>query len=351
MDVESLKRKYSFYSVIVPSFNRVDEIQDLVQSIEQLVFAREKFELIIVDDGSTDDTLSYLKKYAQDTTINFSFYTQENQGPGTARNTGMNNARGDFFIFIDSDCTVPEQWLSDIDSQINQEAADAFGGPDSFRDDFSPLLKAINYSMTSFITTGGLRGKKGKKLAKFYPRSFNMGLSRQLWEEIGGFGNLRHGQDIEFSNRIIKAGAKVVFIEPAYVYHKRRTNFRRFYRQVYNWGVARINLYKIDKSMLEPLHTLPAIFTLIVFIILILGIFSEFFRILLTVGIISWCIITLYSMIDALRMYKQVLPALIVPFIIPAQIFGYGLGFINNYIRRVIFGKKEKVGFKKTYYK
>jgi len=321
------KQTYSFYSIIVPSFNRLDEINELLPAIENLKFDRKRFELIIVDDGSTDDTVSLLEGYKQKTDINFSFYTQKNQGPGAARNTGMSNAKGDFFIFIDSDCSVPPQWLSEIDKNFIITAGDAFGGPDSFRADFPPLLKAINYSMTSFITTGGLRGKKGKKLAKFYPRSFNMGLSRKIWEN------------------------RVEFIETAHVYHKRRTNFKRFYKQVYNWGVARINLYKIDKSMLEPLHAIPAIFTFSVFTICVLALFFDFFRLLFVAGCLLWCLIVLYSMIDALRMYKEIKPALLVPFIIPAQIFGYGLGFINNFIRRIILGKPEKVGFKKTYYK
>ena len=342
---------YDFYSVIVPSFNRLDELKELLPSIACLDFAQDRFELIIVDDGSTDETIRFLKKYQGEAKFNFSFYTQENQGPGAARNTGITNARGDFFIFIDSDCTVPPQWLKEIDLMLTDTRADACGGPDSFREDFSPLLKAINYSMTSFLTTGGMRGKKGKKLAKFYPRSFNMGLSRALYEKIGGFGSLRHGQDIEFSNRIIRSGAQVCFIDKAHVYHKRRTNFRRFYRQVYNWGVARINLYKIDKAMLEPLHALPAVFTLATVSVAFIALFSGFFRILLSLGAVMWLLLTLYSTFDAMRMYRQIKPGLLVPFVIPAQIFGYGLGFINNFTRRIILGKAEKVGFKKNYYK
>jgi glycosyltransferase involved in cell wall biosynthesis len=346
-----LNSQYRFYSIIVPSFNRLDEIKELIPTVELQNFDKNQFELIIVDDGSTDDTVAFIKDYKEQSQINFNYQVQKNQGPGAARNNGMKNARGDFFIFVDSDCTVPVHWLSEIEAQLNKSGADAFGGPDSYRDDFPPVLKAINYSMTSFITTGGLRGKKGKKLAKFYPRSFNMGLSRKLWEKIGGFGNLRHGQDIEFSNRIIKSQANVAYIDNAFVYHKRRTNFRRFYKQVYNWGVARINLYKIDKSMLEPLHAIPAIFTLSAIIICILAFFFDFFRFLFVLGFTGWCLIIIFSMIDALRIYKEIIPALLVPFIISAQIFGYGLGFINNFTRRIILGKPEKVGFKKSYYK
>jgi glycosyltransferase involved in cell wall biosynthesis len=339
------------YSVIVPSFNRADEIADLIDSVRQLSFDHNRFELIIVDDGSTDGTLQLLSDLKTKPGALLNFHTQRNQGPGAARNTGMSKAGGDFFIFIDSDCTVPPTWLAEIDRALQESQADAFGGPDTYAENFPALLKAINYTMTSFITTGGLRGKKGKKLAKFYPRSFNMGLSRSLQEKIGGFGSLRHGQDIEFSHRIIQSGAKVIFIATAPVFHKRRTNIRRFYKQVFNWGVARINLYMIDRRMLEPLHTLPAAVTGLALIIIILAFFTEPARAMLVIGLVIAALILLVSMIDALRLYRQIKPALLLPLIMPAQIFGYGLGFIFNYLRRVIFKMPEKVGFKKHYYK
>jgi glycosyltransferase involved in cell wall biosynthesis len=339
------------YSIIVPSYNRSEEIKELIDSIIQLNFDRSRFELLIVDDGSTDSTLDLLEGYKKDLGSSLVYYTQKNQGPGAARNTGMSKASGDFFIFIDSDCTVPENWLSEIDKSLQENQADAFGGADTYSDNFPSLLKAINYSMTSFITTGGLRGKKGKKLARFYPRSFNMGLTRQLWKKIGGFGTLRHGQDIEFSSRILKSGALVIFVDKAAVYHKRRTTIRRFYKQVFNWGMARINLYKIDKSMLEPLHALPAIVTLLSILCFLFALIFPSFRIVLYTGLVLALTILLVSMIDAWRLYRDWKPALLLPLIMPAQIIGYGLGFVYNYIRRVIFKKKEKIGFKKSYYK
>ncbi len=340
-----------FYSVIVASYNRLDEIKDLLVSFESLEFDRGNFELIVVDDGSTDGTLEFLKEYRANVSYKFNYVAQENRGPGAARNLGMEVAQGDFFIFIDSDCSVPPNWLSEIDRELQKTNADAFGGPDSYRKDFPPLLKAINYTMTSFLTTGGLRGKKGKKLAKFYPRSFNMGISRKLADKIGGFGNLRHGQDIEYSYRILASGASVVFVGNAPVYHKRRTNIRRFYRQVFNWGVARINLYKINRTMLEPLHMFPAFATLISLAVLVLAFFSSIFQNLLFAGLILAGGIALYSMFDAIRIYREIKPALLIPLILPAQIYGYGLGFIYNFIRRSVFRKGEKVGFQKTYYK
>jgi len=346
-----VKQKTQKYSIIVPSFNRADEIKDLIESMKQLKFDRTRFEVVIVDDGSDDNTLELLKKYKVELGDLITYYTQRNEGPGAARNTGMSRANGDFFIFLDSDCTVPENWLTEIDKSVTENNADAFGGPDTYKENFPALLKSINYSMTSFITTGGLRGKKGKKLAKFYPRSFNMGLTRKLWDKIGGFGSLRHGQDIEFSNRILKSGAVVVFVEKAAVFHKRRTNIRRFYKQVFNWGVARVNLYKIDSAMLEPLHAGPAVVTLMTILTIILAFFFTPIRLILFAGLVFAIFILSISMFDAMRMYRQIKPALLLPLIMPAQIFGYGLGFIYNFTRRVIFKKKEKIGFQKSYYK
>ncbi len=340
-----------FYSVIIPTYNRMEELAELLPSLRLLDFPRDRFEVILSDDGSTDDTARLAEYFRGQTDLPLVYLRQENKGPGAARNAAMEKARGDFFIFIDSDVTVPRNWLKEIAAAVEKEQADAFGGPDTYRDSFPPLLKAINYSMTSFITTGGLRGKKGKKLAKFYPRSFNMGLSRTLWQKIGGFGSLRHGQDIEFSHRIIKSGARVIFVDSAPVYHKRRTNLKRFYKQVFNWGVARINLYKLDRGMLEPLHTLPALATLLTFLVLLLAPFWPPAAFLAALGFILATLILIFSVFDSIRIYRSFAPALWLPLVMPAQIFGYGLGFIYNFIRRVILGKGEKTGFKKNYYK
>lgn len=344
-------KHYNFYSVIVPSFNRREEILELLESFNRLQFPSEKFELIIADDGSTDDTETLVKQYRQNCHVTLHFYRQENRGPGAARNMGMEKSKGDFFIFIDSDCTVSPRWLKAIDESLHQKQADAFGGPDSCRDDFPPLLKAINYSMTSFITTGGIRGHKKKGLGKYYPRSFNMGLSRKVYQKIGGFGGLRHGQDIEFSHRIIRSGAKVILVPDAIVYHKRRTGIKKFFRQVFNWGVARINLYKLDSQMLELVHALPALVTLAL-ILLIIGSLTSIavwgiFKWLLILGIL----ILTASGIHAAIHYRNVPLLYLVPIIMPIQIIGYGLGFISAFIARVIFKKGEFTGFSKKYYK
>lgn len=342
--------QYRFYSVIVPSFNRQEEIRELLNSFTALNFPVERYELIIADDGSGDGTAELVQEFRRNCHFTLHFYRQQNRGPGAARNMGMERAKGDFFIFVDSDCTVSPGWLAAIDRELHHQQADAFGGPDSQRDDFPPLLKAINYSMTSFITTGGIRGHKQKSLGKFYPRSFNMGLSRKVYEKVGGFGGLRHGQDIEFSHRIIASGAKVILVPDALVYHKRRTSIRKFFRQVFNWGVARINLYKIDPAMLEPVHALPALATLLL-ILLIIG--SLLFPAVW--GVFKWLLlaagaILLLSGIHAAGLYRNLRLLYLAPLVMPIQIIGYGLGFCSAFIARVIFKRGEFSGFRKKYY-
>ncbi len=343
-------KHYQFYSVIVPAYNRREEIRELLSSFLQLDFPRERYELIIADDGSTDGTEELVREFARIHEYPVQFYSQPNRGPGAARNMAMENARGDFFIFVDSDCTVHPDWLTAIDRALHEQQADAFGGPDSCRDDFPPLLKAINYSMTSFITTGGIRGHKRKKLGKYYPRSFNMGLSRKVYEQVGGFGSLRHGQDIEFSHRIINSGAKVILVPEAIVFHKRRTSLKKFFRQVFNWGVARINLYKIDREMLEPVHALPALATLVLFLLMFGSLFSpaiwSIFRWLLSFG----ALVLLLSAIHAAWRYRHWKVLFLTPLVMLIQITGYGLGFLSAFVLRVILKKGEFTGFRKRYY-
>lgn len=341
--------RFSFYSIIVPSYNRHDEIVEMLESIRRLDFPTDRFEVVIADDGSTDATADWIRSQIETTDFDLRLLQQENKGPGAARNLGLAEARGDFFIFIDSDCTVTPNWLSAIDEGLTREEADAFGGPDSYREDFSSLLKAINYSMTSFLTTGGIRGST-KRIGKFYPRSFNMGLSRLVYNKIGGFGGLRHGQDIEFSHRIIKSGAVVRLFDDAIVYHKRRTSLRKFFRQVFNWGVARINLYKLDSGMLELVHALPAIATFGIVSLAIVSLFSQSIAAVFGWMVVVAIILVGASAIHSMIVYRDWRQLVWIPLVMPIQILGYGFGFGIAYVLRVVFDGAVFTGFTKKYY-
>lgn len=338
------------FSVIIPSYNRADEVVDLIQSLQAQTFGHARFEVLIVDDGSTDDTEGKVGELSAQVDFRLCFFRRDHEGPGPARNYGMSQAQGAYFLFIDSDCLADAEWLKEINSAITNEDPDAFGGPDSVLANFSPFQKAIDYSMTSFLTTGGMRGHSKKRLAKFYPRSFNMGIRREIYNKLGGMSNLRHGQDIEFSRRIVSSGAKVIYIPNAIVYHKRRANLRKFFRQMFNWGVARINLTKLDRGNLEPLHFVPS---LAVWGYLFLIILSPIHHIIFCTWLFVTAIMLGVLLIifgSALGRYHDVKAALLAPIVSMTQVLAYGLGFSINYISRMILGRGEFIGFVKKYY-
>tara|TARA_B100001094_G_C18145397_1_gene780375 strand:- start:693 stop:1724 length:1032 start_codon:yes stop_codon:yes gene_type:complete len=340
--------KSPIISIITPTYNRADELKHLYRSIREQSIDLGILEFIISDDGSTDSTKSMVEKWVEISEISIKFITQKNQGPGAARNHGMTVAEGDLFLFIDSDCEAHPDWIKTIYDEYQQNKFDAFGGPDGAKDDFSVLQKSIDFSMTSFFTTGGMRGHSEDMLAKFFPRTHNMGIKRSIYNQIGGFGGLRHGQDIEFSNRIRKSGARIKFLINAIVFHRRRTSINQFFKQVFNWGVARVNLGKIDKAMLETVHFIPSIATgtaLLSFVVCKVLKFS--LSKYLLVMMIPLTILSLYGSIT--KKDIRIFPYLII--VIPAQIIGYGTGFFQAYIRRFIFNQEELVGFKKNYYK
>ena len=334
-------------SVVTPTFNRKEELAHLFNSMKKQTLDPKFFEMIISDDGSTDGTEEYVKNLENKFQFKLSYVSQENLGPGFARNNGVKNSKGELIVFIDSDCEADSNWLKIIFDAYKKNEFDAFGGPDEARDNFLPIQIAINFSMTSFLTTGGIRGHNKNMISKFFPRSHNMGVKKTLFEKIGGFGSLRHGQDIELSNRIINEQAVVKLLDNAIVYHRRRTTLLKFFRQVFNWGVARVNLAKMDRNMLQIVHFLPSTATAIFFF----SIFGVFFYPSIFIPIMYFYFLTLSIMCiyGGMKTYNiKVLFNLFL--VIPFQILGYGLGFILAFIKRFIFGQSTFTGFEKKYY-
>jgi glycosyltransferase involved in cell wall biosynthesis len=345
------------YSLIIATYNRIDELKELLASAEMLQFDRSLFEIVFVDDGSADGTEEYIQNYRSPSGLHVLYLYQQNKGPGEARNHGMSKANGEYFIFIDSDCQFPPDYLEQVDTFVEQHKPDAFGGPDTCHPDFSPLLKAINYSMTSFIGTGGTRGSKKSVQKKFYPRSFNMGVSRKVFETIGGMGTLRHGQDMEFSARIYRNGFNVALIPEAFVYHKRRTSLKRFYKQIFNWGVARINLGRIDKSMLKPVHLIPAVILACLVILIMGSVLYLLLKLPLTPLIVLWILtiggvllIALLAFFQSMLQYRSLKVSFLSILTLFIQVFAYGAGLIRG-MWQVLRGKKTASGFTKNYYK
>lgn len=327
------------YSVIIPVFNRPDEVDELLASLTVQTYSN--FEIIIVEDGSAIPCDCIVDKYKEKLSVKY--FTKENTGPGTSRNFGAERASGEYFIFFDSDCIIPPNYFSEVERELTTLSVEAFGGPDKAHESFTPIQKAISYSMTSFFTTGGIRGGK-ERLDKFYPRSFNMGISRRVFKATKGFSTLRFGEDIDFSLRIIKSGFTTQLFPKAFVYHKRRTDFKKFYRQVYNSGIARINLNIIHPGTLKLVHVLPSAFFLgMLFCVLIAPLCSYSLVIPLAYSLL----ILINSLIITLNFKVALLS-------VPAawvQLCGYGLGFIGSFWQRVILKKGHYAAFEKNFYR
>lgn len=327
------------YSIIIPVYNRPDEVDELLNSLTQQTVR--DFEVIVVEDGSSVTCEHVVKRYEQQ--LNIRYFNKPNSGPGQTRNYGAERSSGEYLLILDSDCILPPGYLAAIEEELKRKPADAFGGPDRAHDSFTSTQKAINYAMTSFFTTGGIRGGK-KKMDKFYPRSFNMGLKADVYRALGGFSKMRFGEDIDLSIRIFKGGYSCRLFPEAWVWHKRRTDLKKFFKQVYNSGIARINLYKKYPESLKVVHLLPAIFTLGVVFILLSSLICPYALLLLAMFAI---IIFTDSSIRNRSLWIGILSVL-AAFI---QLTGYGSGFLSAWWKRCILKKDSFSAFEKNFYK
>lgn len=330
----------NFFSIIIPLYNRPAEIRELLDSLVQQAYKH--FEVVVVEDGSTEKSEDIVASFRDRLEVKYFF--KENSGPGLSRNYGAERASGDYFIFLDSDCIVPAEYLQEIENELSISPVDAFGGPDRAHESFTDQQKAINYSMTSILTTGGIRGKK-KSMEKFHPRSFNMGFSRRVFETTKGFSGMRFGEDIDMSIRIMEAGFQTRLFPAAYVYHKRRTSWKKFFKQIYNSGIARINLYLLHPASLKVVHLLPACFVVGVSVLVIGAILVSIWSLL---PLLLWaCLIFIDSLIEN-RSIVVAFYSICASFI---QLFAYGIGFIHAFFKRIVFRKGEFNVFVKNFYK
>ena len=328
------------YSIIVPVYNRPDEVDELLESLTKQTL--KDFEVIIVEDGSIKPCKDVCEKYAN--ILDLHYYAKENSGPGQSRNYGAERSNGEWLIILDSDVVLPEGYLEAVEKSLaSSTSIVAWGGPDAAHPSFTPVQKSISYSMTSFFTTGGIRGGKAK-LDKFYPRSFNMGIHRDVYLKLEGFTKMRFGEDIDFSYRIVEAGYMPRLFPEAWVWHKRRTDFRKFFRQVYNSGIARINLEKRHPGTMKLVHLLPTVFTLGVIGLLLI-------TLIFTYACVPIILYSAIIFIDSSIKNKSLWVGLLS---IPAafvQLMGYGFGFIESWWKRCVLKQDEFTAFEKNFYK
>ena len=310
------------YSIIVPVYNRPDEVGELLES---LTFqTNTDFEILIIEDGSNLKCDKVVEEYREKLSVKY--YFKENSGQGFSRNYGFERAKGNWLIVFDSDCIIPENYLKVVDEYLNTHKVGAFGGPDRVHESFTLVQKAISYSMTSLFTTGGIRGNKSH-VGIFHPRSFNMGISQEVFQRTGGYILPKKGEDIEFSIRIIENGFKTALIEKAFVYHKRRTNFRQFFKQLHFFGTARINVFRFYKKELKLVHFFPGVF--------IMGLLASFLLFLIS-GKLAVLVLAFYGLyfvlilVDASVRERSIKIGLLSVAAAFVQLSAYGIGLMKE---------------------
>lgn len=324
------------FSIIIPVYNRPQEVDELLESL--CAQTLKDFEVVVVEDGSSEKCDLVCEKYKD--RLNLNYYFKTNSGPGPSRNYGAEHSHGDYLIILDSDVIVPENYLEIIKVELDREPCDAFGGPDSAHPSFTPIQKAINYAMTSFFTTGGIRGGK-RKMDKFYPRSFNLGIKKSVYEALEGFAPMRYGEDIDLSTRIFMNGYSCRLFPDAFVYHKRRVKFSSFFRQVKHSGEARVVLKNKYPETFKLVHLLPAAFVVGNLLLIMLGIFHHW---LWFMPIVLYVVMVF---VDSLVKNKELKVALLSVPAAYCQLFGYGLGFLGAAWKDIL-GKKQPLQKEKS---
>ena len=329
-----------YFSLIIPVYNRPDEIDELLESLVLSDYDK-PFEVVIVEDGSSIPCKNNLEKFANK--LDISYYFKENSGPGDSRNFGMKKAKGDYFLIFDSDCIIPKEYLSEVSKNLQNVYVDCFGGPDKALDSFSDIQKAINFAMTSFLTTGGIRGGS-EQIDKFQPRSFNMGLSKKAFEASGGFGNIHPGEDPDLSIRLWNLGFETKLFSSAFVYHKRRIDWNKFSIQVTKFGKARPILNSWYPKYSKITYFFPSAFIIGLFVSLLLLIFNQdlFFKMYLVYFVLIF-IVASFQNISLKIGYLSVIA-------VWKQFFGYGKGFIISYMKVVLLKQKPQEAFPELFF-
>lgn len=323
------------FSIVVPVYNRPKEIEELLESLTRQEYTN--FEVIIVEDGSTKTCKSEVEAYNEK--LNISYYFIPNGGQGFARNYGMKRATGDYFVLFDSDCIIPPEYLKVLNSAIRERSLDAHGGPDAAMEDFSLIQQAINYSMTSILTTGGIRGKT-KDRSAYQARGYNMGLSKTAFETSGGFADPNKGEDIELSIRLKKMGFKLELVEEAYVYHKRRNTLFSFFKQSYSFGQNRVNVSRYHPGAIKAVHRLPSLFLAYTLFVIFYAALDQPYNEIFISGLLIWASIILGHSFVITRSLPVAWLAVITSF---GQLNAYGLGLITEGIKAKLSSSEEHV--------
>lgn len=333
--------KELYFSFVIPVYNRPDEVEELLRSLVNQDY-QDSYEIVLVEDGSTLDSRTVVEEFKS--RLNISYYFKENSGPGDSRNYGMRKAKGNYFLILDSDCILPSQYLTEVQKELDSSFVHCFGGPDAAHESFSDIQKAINYAMTSFLTTGGIRGKKNA-VDKFQPRSFNLGISKEAFDNTNGFGNIHPGEDPDLTFRIWKKGYETRLFPKAFVYHKRRIDWKKYLKQVNKFGMVRPILNKWHPSTRKITYWFPTVFVLG----LVLAILLSFFKLTIFLWIYVLYFIALF--LECLFTTKSLKISFYALLAVLIQFWGYGKGFLKSTLFLTFSSKEPQDLFPHLFFK
>ncbi|MCB9201693.1 MAG: glycosyltransferase [Flavobacteriales bacterium] len=331
------------FSVIIAIYNRKEELNELLNSLAKQTF--KDFEVLVIDDGSQVELKSTIDNYKED--LDISYYKKQNSGPGLTRNYGSEKAKNEYLIFLDSDCIVPEKYLENVNEELTNRYTDAFGGPDSAHKDFNDLQKAISYSMTSIFTTGGIRGGK-KQVGKFQPRSFNMGISKHVFLNVGGFSEMRIGEDPDLSMTLWENGFSTRLFSDAKVYHKRRTSVKKFAKQVYEFGIARPILNQRHSQYKKITFWFPSLFLIYSVFSALLLCFSTHFLFWIPFLFLFFYFFVLF--VHSTYLNESLKIGFLSVIASAVQLYSYGYGFLKSFVKLNILKLNPKTAFPKHFY-
>lgn len=330
-----------FFSIIIPVYNRPDEVNELLTSLTQTTYAF-PFEVVIVEDGSSLSCETVVAQFQSKLTI--SYYFKENSGPGASRNYGMQRAKGEYFLIFDSDCIIPATYLNEVMLELETKYVDCFGGPDQALKSFTPIQHAINFAMTSVLTTGGVRGGS-EAITKFQPRSFNMGISKKAFEASGGFGHIHPGEDPDLAIRLWQLGFETRLFSKAFVYHKRRIDWEKFQLQVTKFGKARPILNAWYPAYAKPTFFFPTLF--------ILGFYLACFLLIFAQDWLLKCYFGYFLIVFAVASVQNKSPFIgyLATVAVWKQFKGYGHGFLESFVKIQLLKHKPEQAFPDLFFK
>lgn len=325
-------KKLPSVSIIIPTYNRKDVLVEALLSLNKVDYPKNLFEVVVVNDGSSDGTEEVIKSIRKKINYNFKYFNGGRKGISYAKNIAIKKSRGEVIISTDDDCLFEKTWLKKLIKPLENPQVGAVGGPDRAIKNENVLAKSIDFAFSSFIGSGGIHGRFLKvKLGNTYPPGCNMAFKREVVKKIGYFDEaLAPGEDTDYNHRIEKAGLKLVHVPKAFVWHRPRNSIKRFIPYIFKRGKARVEIIRRYPQYREIIYYFPATMVVVVLLLILLSLVSVIFLKILIICLLIYILLLISAGLSAYQTYKNPIYLLIIPPLIMLQHTLHGLGFLKG---------------------